>query len=250
MVRFVLEKIRPGKGFAHFFHLSFVAVMPLILFVLVRLEFDAVALAVLLLSKWRMFAVRPRHWLAHVRTNAVDIIVGLSFLAFMVDASSMNTQLLLVLLYELWLLVIKPRSSVAMVSVQALIAQFLGLVALFYRFGDGELALYVVAFWAVAYFSARHFFGSFDEAHPQLLSSIWAFFSASLMWILGHWLLFVGSVAQPAILVTAIGYGFVALYYLDQNDRLSTLVRRQIVLTVFAIVFVMIAFSDWGDKAV
>lgn len=249
MIKLLVERLRPGRGFAHIFHLSLVAILPVIMFILVRIHFEEIALAVLLLSKWRMFAVRPHHWAAHVRTNAVDIIVGAGVLACMSYADAASTQLLWVALYEIWLLIIKPGSSVLMVSSQAVIAQFLGLAALFLAFPEERLALYVIAFWLVTYFSARHFFGSFDEPQARLLSSIWAFFSASLMWVLGHWLLFIGPIAQPAILVTVLGYGLAGLYYLDETDRLSTLVRRQIIVVMFAIVLVMILFSDWGDMA-
>lgn len=249
MVRLLIERLRPGRGFAHIFHLSLVAVLPIIIFILVRMNFEGVALAVLLLSKWRMLAVRPHHWMAHIRTNAVDLIVGTSILAFMSTTDSASTQLIWVALYEFWLLVIKPGSSVFTVSLQAVIAQFMGLTSLFLVFPKAPLAIYVASFWLVTYFSARHFFGSFDEPHAKLLSSVWAFFAASLMWIMGHWLLFIGPVAQPAILLSVLGYGLAGLYYLDETDRLSALVRRQIIVVMFAIVLVMILFSDWGDKA-
>lgn len=248
--KYVVAKLRPGRGFAHFFHLGFVAVLPLVMFVLVRLEFETLALLVVLLSKWRMFAVQPRHWLAHVRTNAVDIIVGLGILAYMVDTTSSSIQLLWVVLYEVWLLIIKPASGPFLVSVQAMTAQLIGLTALFLAFPEASLAGYVLAVWAITYFSARHFFGSFDEPAASIFSSMWAFFSAALMWILGHWLLFVGPIAQIAIILSVLGYGLAGLYYLAETDRLSKTVRREIMLVMFAIMFVIIVFSDWGDKAV
>lgn len=248
--KYLVAKLRPGRGFSHFFHLGFVAVLPIVVFILVRQDFENVALVVVLLSKWRMFAVRARHWLAHIRTNAVDIIVGLSILACMSEADSASIQLVWVLLYEIWLLVIKPASSALLVSGQAMVAMFLGLTAIFLAFPTANLALNVILVWAIAYFSARHFFGSFDEPNEQILSSMWAFFAASLMWVLGHWLLFVGPVAQPAILLSVLGYGLGGLYYLDETDKLSKVVRREVLLVMFAIVLIIIVFSDWGDKAV
>jgi hypothetical protein len=248
--KYLVAKLRPGKGFAHFFHLGFVAVVPIVVFILVRLQFENVALIIILLSKWRMFAVRARHWLAHIRTNAVDIIVGLSILACMSQSHAASVQLLWLVVYELWLLIIKPGSRPLLVSAQAMIGQFLGLTALFLAFPSGSLALYVLLVWAITYFSARHFFGSFDEPNAQILASFWGFFGAGLMWILGHWLLFIGSVAQVAILLSVIGYGLAGLYYLDETDKLSRVVRRQILLVMFAMVLIIIVFSDWGDKAV
>lgn len=249
-MKFLLDKIRPERGFAHTFHLSFVAVIPLVLWGLVRLDFIALAVAVLFLSKWRMLAVHPRHWINHVRTNAVDIIVGLSILEFITESQTAAYQALWVVLYEIWLLLIKPGSNNASVAVQALTAQTVGLVGLFLAFDAGSLALYVLAVWLICYFSARHFLGIFEEKHGSLISSVWAFIASSLMWVLGHWLLFFGPIAQPAILISVLGFGLAGLYYLDQHDRLAKGARTQILFGMFALVFVIIVFSDWGDKAV
>ena len=69
------------------------------------------AVVVLLLSKWRMLAVKPRHWLANVRANLVDITVGLAVIAFMSGTGSLITQLIWAGLYSAWLILLKPRSD-------------------------------------------------------------------------------------------------------------------------------------------
>lgn len=250
MVKYLVEKIRPGRGFAHALHLGFLAFLPPIILVLVRLDFTSIALAVLLLSKWRMFALHPRHWLSHIRTNSVDIIVGVSFLAFLAASNAMWLQLVWVLLFEVWLLYIKPGSSAGLMSLQAVIAAFLGYSSIFLAIDDAPLAIYVLAYWVVGYFTARHFLNAYDEKHGRLLSSVWGFFTASIMWVLGHWLLFVGPIAQPALLLGVLSFGLAGLYYLEQNDRLSSGVRKQIVFTMGAIIFVLIIFSEWGDKTI
>ncbi len=250
MVKFLVNKIRPGRGFAHTFHLSFIAFIPIVLWSLVRLELIGVAVAVLFLSKWRMFAVHPRHWINHIRTNAVDIIVGLSLLEFIIQSDTVAFQALWVILYEIWLLFIKPGSGNTSVSFQALTAQILGSVSIFLAFPEASLVFYVLGMWLICYFSARHFLGIFEEVHGSLISSIWAFLAASLMWVLGHWLLFFGPVAQPALLINVLGFGLSALYYLDQHDRLAKAVKNQILAGMFALILIIIVFSDWGDKAV
>ncbi len=250
MVKFVSPRLRPTKGFAHLFHLSFIAFLPLAVFILVRIDLIGLALGVILLSKWRIFAVKRHHWLANIRTNSVDIIVGLSLLSFLISTSSFTWQIFWIVLYEVWLLIIKPLSGVGMVSMQALISLCLGLTSVFVYFQDGLLAVYVVLFWLIAYFSARHFLGSFAESHAQVIASQWGFFSASIMWVLGHWLLFFGAIALPALLVSVLGFGLGGLYYLNETDKLSRLVRRQIIFVMVALVFVILAFADWGDKAI
>lgn len=238
----LIAKIKPASGFSQFLHISLNILFPLIIFVLVRIEFIQLALVLILLSKWRMFVVRPRFWIANIRANAVDIIVSLSILLFMSYAGSPLVQLLWVAAYAIWLVVIKPASSTAMVSTQAMIGLSFGLSALFIGLGDMPLYVIVLFTGLICYLSARHFFDSFDEPYAKLLSYIWGYFGAALTWVLGHWLLFYGNglVAQPTLLLLATGYGFAALYYLDHHDRLSKLVRVEIMAITAVIVLAIV----------
>jgi len=243
-------KIKPASGFSHLFHIALMALLPAFIFVFVRLHFVELAVALILLSKWRMLAVKPRHWPANVRANSVDIIVGLSLLIFMLSTSSGLFQLLWAVLYGVWLIVIKPRSDTLGVSAQALIAQFVGLTAIFLYWGAVPTYVLMILAWLICYSSARHFFTSFDEPLTRYLSDAWAYFAAALTWILGHWLLFYGLIAQPTLLLSVISFSLAGVYYLDQTDRLSVLLRRQLIFVMIAIVIILLTFSNWGDKAV
>jgi hypothetical protein len=108
----------------------------------------------------------------------------------------------------------------------------------------------VAGTWLVTYISARHFLTSFDEAHTALLAHAWAYFAASLAFILGHWLLFYGSIAQIIVLLTTIGYSLAAMYYLDAKDRLNIKLQRQLLGIMFAILFIVIILSDWTGATV
>ncbi len=79
---------------------------------------------------------------------------------------------------------------------------------------------------------------------------MWGYSAAALVWLLGHWLLFYGFLAQPVLLLTVIGLGSASLYYLEETDRLSILLRRQVVFIMLAVIVVVLIFSDWGDKVV
>ncbi|MGH7157704.1 MAG: hypothetical protein ACREGD_01305 [Candidatus Saccharimonadales bacterium] len=238
----LIAKIKPASGFSQFLHIGLNILLPLLIFVLVRIEFVQLALVLILLSKWRMFVVRPRFWMANIRANAVDIIVSLSFLLFMVNSGSPAVQLLWAAGYALWLTAVKPMSTTFMISLQATLGLLFGLSALFLGFGGAPLYILVLGTGLVCYLSARHFFDSFDEPYARLLSYGWAYFGAALTWVLGHWLLFYGNgfVAQPTLILVALGYCLAALYYLDHYDKLSKLVRIEIMaitgVTVAAIV--------------
>src|SRR5258708_6176905 len=103
-MRPLLNKIKPASGFSHLAHVGSNLLLALLVFVLVRIDFTPLALAMILLSKWRMLAVRPRFWPTNVRANAVDIIVSISLLAFMVQSDTQLLQLVWAGAYAVWLL--------------------------------------------------------------------------------------------------------------------------------------------------
>lgn len=225
-------------------------VLPILIYILVRLEFVALAFAVVLLSKWRIFSVKTRHWPANIRTNAVDIFVGLSVVIFVSLATTQLIQAVWVLAYMVWLLFIKPKSTVLWVGVQALIAQTLALIAMFLVWNEVSETALTFAVWGVTYLCARHFLGAFDEAMSRASAYVWAFFCASLTWLTAHWLLYYKGISQPALIITVIGYGMAALYYLQHTDRLKKGIRRQFVMVMVAIVLFIIVFSDWSGEII
>lgn len=243
-------KLKPTKGYAHAIHLILSAVMPALVYIFVRIDFALLAVAVILITKWRMFAVRPRFWPAIIRANAVDIIVGLSIIVFMTHTRSGSIQLVYAVLYMIWQLFIKPGRSIFKVSLQAFIGQTFGLLALFVGWPDAALVILISGTWAVCYLAARHFLTAFEEPYISLYSHVWAYFAAALAWLTVHWLLFYSVVAQPALLLTVLGFGLGGLYYLHESDRLSAFLRRQIIIIMLAVIMVVLVFSDWGDKVV
>lgn len=249
MIRLLLAKVKPATGFADIFHLLLLVTLPVVVFVLVRLQFVQLALIMVLLSKWRMFAVRPRFWAANIRANAIDIIVGFSIVLFMSHSNSIGLQVLWAALYGVWLIAIKPRSSLLFTSIQAAIGQLCGLTALYLTWADGPMVGLVFLTALICFLAARHFFDSFNEPYARLLAYLWGYFGAALAWLLSHWLLFYQTVAQPTLLLSALGYGLAVLYYLDHHSRLNKALRQQFVLVMLAIVMLVLTFSDWGDKA-
>jgi hypothetical protein len=245
----VVARLRPKKGFAHIAYVALNAFLPVLVYILVRIDFAPLAAAVIVLSKWRMFAVRMRYWPANIRANAVDIMVGVSVVVFMSSTSIGMWQVVWAIAYGFWLVFLKPGASTFLISLQALVAQLVALMALFLVSGDMPLYALVLMSWLICYLCARHFFSGFDEPYTQLYSHIWGYFGAALVWVLGHWLLFYNVLAQPTLLLVVIGYGLAAIYYLDHQGRLSDMWRRQFIIMMVAIIVIVLTFSDWGDKA-
>src|SRR3990167_3947235 len=244
------SRIKPARGFSHLVHVALLASLPVLAYVLVRINFVAVAILLVLISKWRIVAVRPRYWVANIVANGLDIVVGLSLVLFMSNTSVTWLQLFWMALYIGWLTWLKPRSDVLSVSAQAMVGQLLGLAVLYLKFGDASLAGLVAGTWLVTYLAARHFLTSFEEPHTALLAHVWAFFSASLAFVLGHWLLFYGTIAQIIVFLTTIGYCLAALYYLDATERLTPSLQRQMLGIMSAILLVVIILSDWTGSTV
>jgi hypothetical protein len=231
-------------------HIVLIILLPVAAYVLVRIDFVSLAILLIFLSKWRMFAVRPRYWVANIIASGVDLMVSVAFVLFMANTSVHWWQLFWMVAFISWSVALKPRSDVLSVSAQAMVGQLLGLAVLFLKFGDTSLLALVAGTWLVAYLAARHFLSSFEEPHTALLAHTWAYFAAGLAFVLGHWLLFYGIVAQIIVILTTIGYSLAALYYLESNERLTIRLKRQLLAIMGAILVIVVVLSDWSGATI
>lgn len=239
------NRLKPAAGFSVLLHLAYQIALPIAVFVLVRLDIGLwLPILVILLSKWRILAVRPRFWPANLRANSVDIMVGVSAVLFMSHTDATSLQVFWTLLYGLWLVFIKPRSSIFFVSLQSAIGQLCGLMALFLVRSDSPLYELVIVTGLICYWAARHFFDAFSEPYAKMLAYLWAYFGAALTWVLGHMLIVYpkpdGIIAMPTLLLSAIGYSLAAVYYLEHFDRLSLLIKRELLFLGAAIVLILV----------
>lgn len=249
-MRPLIHNLKPTSGIAHVLHLALLLVLPAVIFVLVWLNLTQLALLTVVLAKWRMFAVRPRFWAANIRANAIDLMIGLSIVVFMIHSGSVWLQAGWAVLYAVWLVAVKPGTTVPMVTVQAFLGQLAALMALYLTWTDGPTWGLTGLTGLFCFLAARHFLDAFEEPYARMLSYIWGYFGAALGWLLSHWLLYYHGLAQPTLLLSTLGYGLAVLYYLDHRDRLGVTARRQFLFIMLAIVILVLAFSDWGDKVV
>jgi len=241
----IRDRIKPAGGIAPFLHVLLRLALPLAVFVFSSLSIGIwLPLLVVLLSKWRIFAVRPRFWPANLRANAVDIIFGISMVIFMANSDSLLLRFIVAVFYAVWLLAFKPRSSILAVSLQAGIAQFAGLMALFVAWPDGSLLGFVFIVGLLCYLAARHFFDSYNEPYARMLSYLWGYFGAALMWVLSHLLVVYPQpnsfITQPTIFLSVIGYTLGAIYYLEHFDKLSKTVRSELLYICGGVVLILL----------
>lgn len=246
----LIAKIRPASGFSKVIHTLLLIIIPVAIFAFIRLNFVQLAFSLVLLSKWRMISVKPRFWLANMRANSVDIIVGLSIVLFMARNGSVVVQAVWALLYIFWLVILKPATGIRMVSIQAFIGMLIGLMALFFSWTDGPLYGITLLSGAICYFSARHFFDAYDEPYAKLLSYSWGYFGAALSWLLAHWLIYYGILSMPTLIICSIGFGLGLLYYIDHVAKVTKLVKQQVIFIMIALIMLVITFSKWGDKVI
>lgn len=244
-MRPLLHRIKPASGVAPLLHVGFRIALPIALFILTASSIGIwLPLLVVFLSKWRIFAVRPRFWPANLRANAVDIMVGVSVVVFMDQTDSIGLRLLWAALFTVWLLFIKPRSGIFYISLQAGIGQFVALMALFLAWSDGPVIGLLLAVGLICYLSARHFFDSYSEPYAKMLSYLWGYFGAALIWVLSHMLVIYpkdeGLIAQPTLFLSVIGYTLGAVYYLEHFDKLSLTVKRELLYLCIGAVLILV----------
>lgn len=186
------------------------AIMLLVLVLVVNVPWPALGLV--LLSKWRIFAVRSRYWAANIRANLVDVIVGISMVVFLYAATgSLTTQIGLTALYIAWLLFLKPKSKRAYVASQAMVGLIFGIGAIVQISPSLPVSVVVLLSWLVGFATARHVLSVQHESHINFLSLIWGFVVAEIMWLAYHWTIGyqVGStlqMSQVAIILIAMSF--------------------------------------------
>lgn len=177
------------------------------------------AYLLVVLSKWRVFAVRLRYWWANLQTNTVDLLVGISAVTLIWQANGIFLiQLLLAVLYAAWLLILKPRSKRIYMLWQAGAAQFLSLMALFSVAHYLDSALIVAFCFIIGYVCTRHVLLAYDEHDLVVPSLVWGFFMAELGWLSYHWTtayLLGANLLLPQISIIAALFGFIAVKFYD-----------------------------------
>lgn len=230
------------------------------LFVLVSpgVDLPYLAYVLVLLSKWRVIAVRPRFWFANLQANFVDFMVGISVVTLMILTASATpfVAVLLAVLFAVWLLVVKPHHEQRWVIIQAGIGQFVSLTALFSLAHGFELKPFitdssfptVLIGWVIGYMVARHALSSFrGEEERSFLSLIWGFVLAELVWLAHHWTIAYSiyrdaaatadkqlMIPQAALIATLLGFVAIRWYSSFHSPEDKKAMRDARGATIFA----------------
>lgn len=156
------------------------AVALLVIVIVVNVPWPALGLV--LLSKWRIFAVRSRYWIANIRANMIDLIVGVSMVVLLYSAGDDRVvQICLTALYIAWLLFLKPRSKRRYIASQAAVGLLFGIAAIVQISPELPSSVVVLVSWLVGYSATRHVLSVEHETHINFLSLLWGFVVAEIM---------------------------------------------------------------------
>jgi len=209
-----------------------------------------------LLSKWRMFAVRPHYLWLNIKSNLVDLIVGFSLvlLTYFSGTSLLPVHYILAATYVLWLTVAKPKTSEIWTRIQALAAIFLGTCAISILCASLDSSLPALLEFIVGYGSARHVLAQnnnmSDSGYPALIFGVF-FAEVALLthsWTIVYAFMDLGVIIpQLAIILTVFGFMIERIFHAVE-ERDGTLRFKDVALPIsFSLVVlavVIIGFSE------
>ncbi len=175
-----------------------------------------IGLILVLISKWRIFAVNHRYWLLNLRASLVDVIVGVScvLLAFAAGTSFLPVHLMLMAAYAIWLIVIKPRSSTNSAIFQALCAVFIGTTTATVFAAVTDSIVLVIATFIICYAASYHVLVQSDSQDCTLISLVFGLISAEIAWLSHAWLIIytIGTtgigVAQLSFILSILAFAY------------------------------------------
>jgi hypothetical protein len=225
----------------------------LIYFLVTTWQLTVLAVILVLISKWRVIAVRPRFWWANLRANLPDLTIGLATIAWLSYSGGGGLGVFIAILYAIWLLLIKPRTTEASMQFQAGWSEFIGLNTLILVWGTTHETWIILLGWLILWSNARHFLGIFDDKESPLLAIIWATIISQIIWLALQWQTifhFVGGleISQLALIVAVISYGFGGWYGAtrQQDEPMETpaLIVRYGIFTAIALVLILV-LTPW-----
>lgn len=244
-----MEFLKIARRRSFFSELLYIALnvgLALVVVIVIRVtESPWSAIALVLLSKWRVLAVKPRYWFVNVQANMVDFIVSVGVVGFLYMTYISDTEesikifllALFTLFYVGWLIFLKPQSKRIYVVVQAGVALFIGVAALFMYAYMWPVSIVVLLMWLIGYTTAQHVLSSYDEdAHIIFLSLLWGLVMAEIGWLACHWTIAysigIESLLIPRVSLTVFCLGFIAQQCYDSYHHHGKIRGNDVLLPI------------------
>ena len=174
-----------------------------------------------LLSKWRIFAVRPRYLWLNIKSNLVDLIVGMSFvvITYASGTTLLPIHFILAALYTSWLLFLKPKRSSFATEFQAITAVFLGSIATILMAASLSSWAMELILFLITYAAARHTLIQSSDTDFAIIPVVVGLLSTELAWALSSWLIVYSFsslgviIPQLSLLLTLLVFAFNRVYH-------------------------------------
>ncbi len=215
-------------------------------------------LALVILAKWRVFAVKAHYWWINLKSAIVDYLAGFSFVLsiYLISSDQLAIQLLIAVFYLIWLLFIKQQTSERAMAIQALIVVFWSNLVMSYFMDTIPLIGLMIIELVIGYSVAWHYLVNFDfeTKTKRLISGFWGLSLTELLWLNWHWNIGYGKsllpfqISQFAILSILLSYLlFIVLEYSYKEESKKDYSFRQflpsLVFVLMTIAIVVLIFS-------
>lgn len=212
-------------------------------------------LLLILVSKWRVFAVRGRYLWLNIKSNLVDIIVGVSvvLITYYAGATFLPVDALLAIFYCVWLLFIKPMSSEKATLAQSLIAVFLGMSAAATAAANLNAIVVVLVAFLVGYAASRHVLVQSSDRDFTLTTLVCGLVFAEVAWLCQSWAIIytfgASGIRIPQVAIILTIFAFVYNYARQamikyQDDFRFKHILGPVVFGVVLIGIIVIWFSN------
>ncbi len=212
-------------------------------------------LLLVLVSKWRVFAVRGRYLWLNIKSNLVDIIVGVSvvLITYYAGATFLPVDALLAIFYCVWLLFIKPMSSEKATLAQSLIAVFLGMSAAATAAANLNTIVVVLVAFLVGYAASRHVLVQSSDRDFTLTTLVCGLVFAEVAWLCQSWAIIytfgASGIRIPQVAIILTIFAFVYNYARQamikyQDDFRFKHILGPVVFGVVLIGIIVIWFSN------
>lgn len=208
-----------------------------------------------ILSKWRIFAVRKRYLWLNIKSNLVDLIVGLSIvlLSYYAGSALLPVHFILMAVYVVWLLFIKPLSFESATMIQSLIAVFLGISATTIMSANIHQVLTVVLAFLVGYAASRHVLSQTSDKDYTLTTLVCGLIFAEVAWLCSSWAIVYSfgasgiKIPQVAIILTIFAfvynYARQAMVKYQEDFRFSNIIGP-VLFGVVLVGIIVLFFSN------
>ncbi len=214
-----------------------------------------IGIILVIISKWRIFAVNHRYWLLNLRSSLVDFIVGISFvlLAYAAGTTLLPVHVLLMIGYAVWLIFIKPRSSASATVVQAIIAIILGTTAASIFAAITNSLVLVAATFLIGFAATHHVLIQNDDRDATFISLVCGLVFAEISWMSYTWLILytIGTsgicVSQLSLVLAVLAFSFFKIQadISKHNGKLRFAnVAMPVIFSILVIVVLIIGFSQ------